>query len=306
MQENTITEITRRAIIDNLIISQVDWSGRLDEVDFLSRLYDLKAMPSTDHRFSDAADDIWQHRINNWDWDPHWVFGDPRFNLFRCVDEKFLRFLCEMVHPVVRENSDEAATLVMGFNDHLVNDGWEIASRGAISGRIIYAARRLIEGAGYAMRQVQAIRQAIDADYLNQQITRMEAAIQSDPELAIGTAKEFLETLCKTILSEAGATPPTDDLPALIRTALDQITLDTSGAPDPKRAENATRRLLGNLSGLGASVGEVRNALGSGHGKSATAGVADPLYARLVVGSAATMGAFLFEAYLAKSRAHAP
>ena len=97
-----ISEATRRDIFDSIVIEKVSWNGRLEEPDFLARLYDLKSMPSSDSRFSDAYDDIWQHRINNYDWDDYWVFTDTRFNLLHGEDEMFLRFLCETLHPVVR------------------------------------------------------------------------------------------------------------------------------------------------------------------------------------------------------------
>jgi hypothetical protein len=48
---------------------------------------------------------------------------------------------------------------------------------------------------------------SIDAPELQRQIDRMRSALASDPGLAIGTAKELVETVCKTILSERGATP---------------------------------------------------------------------------------------------------
>ena len=38
-------------------------------------------MKSTDSRFKNAEDDIWQHTINNEDWDTYWVFDDSRFKL---------------------------------------------------------------------------------------------------------------------------------------------------------------------------------------------------------------------------------
>lgn len=62
---NRISQITRRDIFDILSIEDIWWAGKLDETEFLSRLYDLESMPSRDPRFSDAAGDIWQHRINN-------------------------------------------------------------------------------------------------------------------------------------------------------------------------------------------------------------------------------------------------
>jgi len=102
-----ITEVTRRAIADRLTVSQISWSGRLTDDEFLSRLYDLNKMPSNDGRFENASDDIWQHRVNNpMDWDNDWVFSDSRFNLFHCEDADFLRFLTEVLHPAVQTNPE--------------------------------------------------------------------------------------------------------------------------------------------------------------------------------------------------------
>ena len=66
--------------------------GRLEEIDFLSRIWDLDYMPSFDSRFKNATGDIIQHTINNNDWDDNWIFSDSRFNLIRGDDEIFLRF----------------------------------------------------------------------------------------------------------------------------------------------------------------------------------------------------------------------
>ncbi|WP_240996624.1 AbiJ-related protein [Pseudomonas viridiflava] len=41
------------------------WHGQFDDVEFLSGLFDLQPLPSTDSRFKDAAGDIWQHRYSN-------------------------------------------------------------------------------------------------------------------------------------------------------------------------------------------------------------------------------------------------
>lgn len=61
---------------------------------FLVAYYDLKALPSTDSRFTDASGDIWQHAVSDEDWDVDWVFFDKRFNLLNGSSEPFLRFLC--------------------------------------------------------------------------------------------------------------------------------------------------------------------------------------------------------------------
>ncbi len=46
----SVTDVTRRAIVDSLILEDISWAGDVDEVEFLNRMFDLKAWPSTDGR----------------------------------------------------------------------------------------------------------------------------------------------------------------------------------------------------------------------------------------------------------------
>lgn len=142
MADNEISEVTRRAIVDYLSLSSLHWSGRLQEDDFLARLYDLTSLPSTDYRFRTAAADIQQHRVNWGDWESDWVFHDSRFNLLHGSDEQFLKFLTETVHPVVRPDHDEARALVDEYNSHLAADGWELVDVRQISGHPVFSAAR--------------------------------------------------------------------------------------------------------------------------------------------------------------------
>lgn len=96
---NRISAITRRKLFDSIALSGLGWSGRLQEPDFLGRLYDLSSLPSTDTRYRDAHGDIWQHRVNNYDWDDDWVFSDSRFNLAHGDDDVVLAFLAEICIP---------------------------------------------------------------------------------------------------------------------------------------------------------------------------------------------------------------
>lgn len=138
-----ISEVTRRDIIDYITASGISWSGRLEEQVFLGRLYDLEKLPSRDSRFPTASGDIWQHRINNNDWEDNWFFYDDRFNLLRSSDDEFLRLLCEVVHPVVRPDIDAVNSLVSEFNRRLVNDGWELFQKNQISGHPVFGARQI-------------------------------------------------------------------------------------------------------------------------------------------------------------------
>ena len=158
-----ISEVTRRDIIDIIrsgfigsepetkldyydhqyiedvpVDYHICYHGRLDEVTFLSRIYDLDSMPSTDGRFKNAAGDIWQHTVNNDDWENGWVFTDSRFELINGDDEILLKFLCEMFHPIVRIEHQPWKKFLDIFNELLKPDGYEIVEKSHISGRSVY------------------------------------------------------------------------------------------------------------------------------------------------------------------------
>ena len=124
---NSLTEITRRDIRRALTRESISWTGDLGETEFLNRLYDLSSMPSTDSRFPNAESDIWQHRINNDDWDDQWVFSDDRFQLADGPDEVYLNFLAEIVHPAVRADREQAKMIVAMLNELLAPDGWALS-----------------------------------------------------------------------------------------------------------------------------------------------------------------------------------
>lgn len=141
MNGNTsrISEVTRRNIFDGIVKTGLFWNGREDELQFLGRLYDLVAMPSDDHRFKNAWDDIWQHCINNPnDWPTNWIFEDSRFELKDGKDELFLSFLCKTVHPEVRPETGDVKKLVNLYNGHLEKDGYKLEEVSQISGFPIY------------------------------------------------------------------------------------------------------------------------------------------------------------------------
>lgn len=151
---NRITEITRRDIFA-LFLYGMDieelWEnkhihygcyGKLSELDFLKRIYDLKALPSYDNRFDDAEGDIWQHTISNDDYDEGWFFEDERFGLLNGEDEVLLQFLCAVFHPAVRAESGYWKEFLDSINGLLRIDGYELYPESKISGRDVYGWRR--------------------------------------------------------------------------------------------------------------------------------------------------------------------
>lgn len=120
----------------------MQYSGRFSEIDFLDRLYHLDEMPSTDHRYNNAKGDIYCHTVSFNDWPEYWFLDDDRFELKDGFDdEPLLKFLCEMLHPSVREEESPWREYLDKFNDLLHQDGYEIYSSYRISGRDVYKAR---------------------------------------------------------------------------------------------------------------------------------------------------------------------
>jgi hypothetical protein len=137
-----------------------------------------------------------------------------------------------------------------------------------------------------------------NADYLADQVRRLEQAVDSDPAQAIGTAKELVETCCYTILSERGK-PAADkpDLLPLVRRTLEELKLVPDGIADAQKGAKSIKSLLGNLAVITQSLAELRNLYGTGHGKDGKMKGLSTRHARLAVGAATTLAVFLFDTH---------
>lgn len=136
-----ISIVARQAIFDEITLNNISWSGRLEEPDFLNRLFDLSKLPSTDSRYDNAYDDIHKHRIMNYDWEDDWVFTDRRFNLLHCDEETLLKFLLLTVNPVSRTDEESINQLLEIYNKYLVPSSIEIYEKSKIAGKAIYGYR---------------------------------------------------------------------------------------------------------------------------------------------------------------------
>lgn len=295
---STLAREARVNIVDGLRLEALSWRGELDDVEFLSRLYDLEKLPSRDPRFKDAAGDIWQHCINNDDWDANWIFADKRFGLMDGSAEAFLRFLCETVHPVVRPDRDTAAKMVSHYNDQLRPAGWEIAEEERIAGRPRFTYRRLDHQGGRAVSRARTVADALSAGWMAKAIERLERSIDTDPELAIGTAKDLVESCCKTILAERGvAFSKGVDINELTKLMVKELQLVPEGISDQAKGADNIRLILRNLTQLTNNLAQLRGLYGSGHGRDGKHRGLQPRHARLAVASAVAFIDFVADTY---------
>ena len=292
--------MTRRDVFDYLRAGGFAIYGRLEELPFLSRLYDLEQLPSDDPRFTSASGDIRQHRINNDDWEDDWIFTDQRLQLGSGPDEVLLEFLAQLVHPVVRPDPTEARRIVEDINALLRPDGWQLTQAADISGKPVFKPALVHHGADTALRAAHVVAATVDTAYISRQVTRMEQAVDTDPELAIGTAKEFLETVCKTILDSTGAGyDKNDQILALVKKTTAALQLSRDDVDPTVTAADTIRRILSSLAQIAQGTAELRNSYGTGHGRPGqSTGSLGPRHARLVVGATATLASFLYDTFL--------
>ena len=297
-----ISRESRLNIIQTMKREDIDWHGDLNDIGFLSRIYDLESIESFDDRYDSAKGDITTHRISFYDWPDDWVFEDPRFNLMSCADQKFLVFLCETIHPVVRSDHIEREKLLKLYNKEIRSAGFDIVESETMFGNMAYSPHKLVQDVAKPLDELKAT-DWLDEDNVQNQIDRMQKNIHQDPALAIGTAKELVESISKTILIKLDCEiENNEDLQKLIRQIIEKI-------GPLKMTENKTddtiKKTVGALTTLVYCISELRNREGTGHGKAANSSMTETAYVKLAVNSASTLGLFLVDIYEQSSRGRA-
>lgn len=138
----------------------------------------------------------------------------------------------------------------------------------------------------------------LDADYLAVQVDRLAEAVEQDSDLAIGQAKELVETCCRTILAASGESDYARlALVPLVKRTMKRLQLLPEDIPENVRGTKTIKAVLGNLAMISQGMAELRNLYGTGHGKHAKHKRLPVRHARLAVGAATTLTAFLFETH---------
>jgi hypothetical protein len=188
------------------------------------------------------------------------------------------------------------------------SDGSELqASQASIAEKLLYWLRqdgfewvggKLVRSVGTPPLDELHETQHLEGSHLALQIQRIRDSVETDPALAIGTAKELVETVCKTILEERGKpVVGTPDIPTLTKLLLKELQLVPEGVPEERRGSDVIKAILRSLGAIGNDLAQLRGLYGTGHGKSAKTAPLRPRHAKLAVGAAATLVTFLFETH---------
>ena len=105
-----------QALIDKGGFDTIKKTSRI--LDFMSRIWDIDLLPSTDPRFKTMRGDIQQHYINNDDWDEHYMFSEV-LGLYSDA-EKFQRLIELVPSSEFQDNENLISSLVEIINSYLI------------------------------------------------------------------------------------------------------------------------------------------------------------------------------------------
>ncbi|WP_232820421.1 abortive infection family protein [Brachybacterium sp. YJGR34] len=123
-----------------------------------------------------------------------------------------------------------------------------------------------------------------DPQSIQDHLHRLADSVDTDPRLAVSTAKALIESTAKCVLTARGQTyAPKAKVPALVNAAQESLGLAPKSVSDEDRA---LRQALQSLVTLTQSITELRNSVGIDHGAEEVPRWVRPRHARLVVGAA--------------------
>ena len=145
--------------------------------------------------------------------------------------------------------------------------------------------------------------ESLDDDDFSPHIRRMIPAIKSDYSLALGSAKDLIETVLKRILHEREISfSRTEDIPSLLKKAQKALGLNRAAIDDGKKGAEKIKATLSNLGAIACNIAELRNLYGTGHGRIGQRGSFSARHAKLVAYSSVALCVFLLETHNEKKQ----
>lgn len=142
-------------------------------------------------------------------------------------------------------------------------------------------------------KRSEVIFELLSQEYVNKQVTLMHKSINSNPHLALGIAKELIETCCKSILSDEKIVYEKDwDILRLVRETNKIIDLIPFDIENREIAKTSVAKILGGFANIVHGITELRNSYGSGHGHDPNFKMLDELYVKLAVTAAGELAVF--------------
>ena len=154
---------------------------------------------------------------------------------------------------------------------------------------------------GTVLSAAESAAARLEVGEMRRQVDRIRRDHASDPESSVGQAKDLVETVCRTILGltgdTAGAEKPT--FPQLVKRTMLHLGIDPSQAEQHTRdavEARIAKQMLAGIASLLNGADELRNAHGTGHGRSG-APLLDQALARMTVSLVMAAVVYLIEVF---------
>lgn len=145
----------------------------------------------------------------------------------------------------------------------------------------------------------------LQVDEMRRQVERIRRDYADDPEASVGQAKELIETVCKTILGMTGGAEGMVRFPALVKQTYLHLGIDPSQVEGATVEAQAARELVGGVTKILNATDTLRNARGTGHGRSGSP-LIDDAVARMTVGMVLAAVVYLAEVFEARTGESVP
>jgi hypothetical protein len=142
-------------------------------------------------------------------------------------------------------------------------------------------------------KKADIITNLLNQTYVNKQVKLMNQSLKENPHLALGIAKELIETCCKSVLTKENVPFDKDwDILKLVRETNKFIDLIPFEIDNKETTKNAVSKIIGGFSNIVHGITELRNSYGSGHGHSPNFEMLDDLYVKLAVTASSELAIF--------------
>lgn len=190
---------------------------------------------------------------------------------------RLLRVYEEILAEADQPNRDQ-------LRDQLARDGLRVDDRG-----------RILPSEPLRLGHFDAVTLA-DPETLHRYERRLLESVGTDPELAIGSAKELVEAACNLVLGRAGVEPDQNwTAEQLFTHAAGSLDLSVGRVSDARAGADSIRKALRSLHEVVVATAELRNRFGTGHGRVRPRSGLSERHARLAAGAALTVTRFLLE-----------
>jgi hypothetical protein len=220
----------------------------------------------------------------------NWQDPNQLSKVFQVFEDILEKMQSEISIPPFYASEDDINTLRQRF---------EGITRGLEKDGFPYDGRRIEFTPPPAAQLVHDAADVLEPDLFREYVERINDSVETDPALAIGSTKELIESVLKTILinTEGADFEKDDDIPKLLKKVQKALKLAPDDIDSAAKGADIIKVLLSNLGSIVIKIAELRNLYGTGHGTGKKRNGLEPRHAKLAVGAGTTLSSFLLDTF---------